>query len=181
MAIYTRRGDKGETSLYCAANKQIRVSKSSPRINAIGSVDELNSYIGVCLTFCEDKKFEKYLVDTQKDLLAIGSILAGSKLAFSKAKTKKLEKIIDEFEKTLPLLKNFILPGGTKFASHLQYARSLTRRAERNLVSMSKKEKVRPQILEFINRLSDFMFILSRAENYKNNVEEEVWVGNKHR
>lgn len=182
MAIYTKRGDKGMTSLYDDKNRQnIRVSKSSSKIKAIGAVDEVNSYLGICVTHSKDNKTKKYLISIQKDLFTIGSILAGSKLSFSSAKTKKFERKIDELEGILPPLKNFILPGGTKLSSHLQYARSLTRRAERSVVGLTKKETVKPQVLIYLNRLSDFLFMLSREENHKKKIKEEVWVGNKKR
>src|SRR3989344_7153455 len=129
MVIYTKRGDKGETSLYDASSAQRkRVSKNSIRIWAIGSVDELNSYLGVVVSHSSDSKLNKILKGVQRDLLNIGSILAGSNLAFFDSKTKKLEKIIDELEGSLPLLKNFVLPGGTEVAAHVHYARCLARR-----------------------------------------------------
>lgn len=167
MAIYTKRGDKGETSLYDKNSRQnIRVSKDSLRIGAIGAIDELNSYLGVAST---------NLKDIQRDLFTIGSILAGARLSFGKAKTKKLEKTIDKLEGKLPVLKNFILPGGTSEAAHLQYARALCRRAERELVSLSKTQDINPNILTFMNRLSDYLFMFARKANYDAKIKEETW------
>lgn len=167
MAIYTKRGDKGETSLYDSTSRQnIRVSKDSRRINAIGAIDELNSYLG--MTSAD-------LKEIQRDLFTIGSILAGAKLRFGKAKTKKLEKTIDKLEGKLPVLKNFILPGGSRLAAHLQYARALTRRAERQVVALSEVDKIKPEVLIYLNRLSDYLFMLARKANFDAEVKEEVW------
>lgn len=178
MAIYTKRGDRGRTSLYDCANAQRkRVVKSSARIEAIGAIDELNSYLGVCLSLTSVKDLEKNLKSIQKDLFTIGSILAGSKLRFFRSRTFNLERKIDKMEKKLPVLKNFILPGGSVFASRLQYSRALTRRAERKVVALSEVETVKPQILMYLNRLSDFLFILARKVNDNLMVNEEVWPG----
>ncbi len=164
MAIYTKRGDKGETSLYDKNSRQnIRVSKDSLRIEAIGAIDELNSYLGVA---------SADLKDIQRDLFTIGSILAGAKLRFPKSKIKKLEKVIDKLEGTLPVLKNFILPGGIQTAANLQYARALCRRAERAIVRLEIKNQ---EILAYINRLSDYLFMLARKANYDVGIKEEVW------
>lgn len=180
MAIYTKRGDRGKTSLYDKASTQRgRVSKDSLRIRAIGAIDELNSYLGVVISTSEDSDLNNKLKEIQRNLLTIGSILAGGKLIFSGAKTTRLEKEIDELEGKLPLLKNFILPGGGKVSSHLQYARALSRRVERIVVSFNEQMKIKSQILAYLNRLSDYLYILARVVNYKNNISEEVWVGRK--
>ena len=132
MVIYTKRGDKGETSLYDEGSAQrMRVSKSSCNIAALGAIDELNSYLGVAVAITKDKSLSLSLRNVQKNLLTIGSILAGSKLRFSSVQTRKLEKLIDELEGNLPVLKNFILPGGSQVSAHLHYARALSRRVER--------------------------------------------------
>jgi len=178
MPIYTKKGDKGETGLYSSdKNKKIRVSKDSSRVEAIGAIDEANSYIGLALSFCEFPEIEKFLRPVQKDLFTIGSILAGSDLSFSASKVKKLEKKIDEIDEEIPKLQNFILVSGSKFATHIQYSRTLTRRAERRLVKLSKSEKIPPNILKFLNRLSDCLFTISRYINYRYGIEEEIWVG----
>ncbi|OGM19232.1 ATP:cob(I)alamin adenosyltransferase [Candidatus Woesebacteria bacterium RIFCSPLOWO2_01_FULL_37_19] len=182
MAIYTKKGDKGETSMYDASGAQrARVSKSSLKVEALGAIDELNSFLGVVKTFAEDKELIADIARIQVNLLTIGSITAGSKLGFSALETKNLEKQIDNLEGTLPVLKNFVIPGGSKTAGLLQFARSLSRRAERRVVSLSQYEKVRPQILEYLNRLSDFLFMLAREQNHKNGIADEVWVGKKKR
>jgi cob(I)alamin adenosyltransferase len=176
MSVYTKKGDKGETALYDPTNNQRkRVSKDSLRIEAIGTVDELNSYLGVVITNSENLEISELLKDVQSNLFTIGSITAGSKLRFSLTKTTKLEKVIDELEGTLPVLSNFILPGGSILAAHIHFARSLSRRAERRMVALNKIEKVRPQILVYMNRLSDFLFMLARKANYELKVADEIW------
>jgi cob(I)alamin adenosyltransferase len=180
MAIYTKRGDKGKTSLFDQNNTQRkRISKDSLRINAVGAIDELNSSLGIATSFCKDRKIGKLIKDVQKDLFKIGSIIVGSKLRFTKIKTKRLERAIDELEGNLPVLKNFILPGGTKSASHLHFSRSLSRKAERKVVALSKKRQVKPEILTYLNRLSDFLFMLAREVNYRERVKETSWKGTK--
>lgn len=180
MAIYTKRGDRGETSLYDEKNAQrVRVSKNSLVVEALGTIDELNSFLGVSRTFCDDKKLDDFIKEIQKNLLTIGSITAGSKLRFSKVKTKQLEKKIDDLEGSLPVLKNFILPGGSKLAAHLHYSRSLSRRTERVFVRLSKKVEVKEQVLIYLNRLSDTLFMLARGVNASKGVKDYVWEGNK--
>ena len=180
MAIYTKRGDKGQTSLYDKKNSQRkRVPKDSLIVSTLGAIDELNSFLGVALSFCEDKKTRAHLELVQNNLLKIGSITAGSKIRFTKTQTKHLEKIIDDLEGSLPVLKNFILPGGTKFAAHLHFSRSLSRKAERKMVTLSKEKEVKPQVMTYLNRLSDFLFMLARQANHKKGVTETSWRGSK--
>ena len=172
MPIYTKRGDRGETSL---STKGVKVSKDSLRISAIGAVDELNSFLGVVRSFSEDKWLDRKLKTIQSELLTVGSILGESELKFYNSKTKRLEKEIDRLEKKLPKLTNFIIPGGTKIASLLHFARTLSRRAEREVVALSRIEEVKPQIIVYLNRLSDYLFILARNENYKSEVGDDLW------
>jgi cob(I)alamin adenosyltransferase len=180
MAIYTKRGDAGETSLYDKKNTQrSRISKDSFIIETLGTIDELNSVLGVSLSFCKRKKTRALIKEVQSNLLVIGSITAGSKLRFSKTKTQKFEKIIDELESKLPVLKNFLLPGGTKFASHLHLARSVSRRLERRMVKLSKTNEVKPQVLVYLNRLSDFLFMLARDDNFSFGEKESFWKSSK--
>lgn len=169
MAIYTKKGDRGETSLF---GKKDRVSKDSLRVCTMGAIDEANSFLGITLS--ENPEL-KELKKIQKDLFSIGAILAGAHLRFPKTKTKRMEKRIDGIEGKLPALKNFILPGGTKTSANLFFARTLVRRAERKLVSLNKKDPLKPEILVFINRLSDYLFILAREVNYEEGIKEEVW------
>lgn len=172
MSIYTKKGDRGKTGLYSSNN---RLTKDSPRISAVGAVDELNSFLGVVISMAEDASLVIILKEIQKDLLTMGSIIGGSDLRFSMAKTRKIEKVIDRLEKELPKLSNFIVPGGTKTAARLHFARTLVRRAEREIVSLSKEETVKPQILTYLNRLSDGLFMLARSVNYRKNIKEETW------
>lgn len=176
MTIYTKKGDKGETGLFSSdKDKKIRVSKASQTIKTIGAVDELNSYTGVIISESDDSNFIKNLIEIQSDLLTVGSIIAGSKLKLNKNKVKRFEKSIDEMDKVLPPLKNFILPGGTKIAAKLQYMRSLVRKAEREVVTLSKERKVDAHVLIYINRLSDFIYTLARYENWKNKFKDQIW------
>ena len=179
MAIYTRRGDKGETSLFDKKGKEKRVNKDSLRIYAIGALDELNSHIGFAASLVEDKKILRNLLDIQKDLLKIGSILAGSRLRFAKSRVKALERQIDKIDGDLPVLKNFILPGGSLPASTLHIARSIARRAERRIVSLAKTLSVNEHLLSYLNRLSDYLFMLARVVNYKMGQKEKIWKGKK--
>lgn len=161
MAIYTKTGDKGKTSTF----KGIRVSKSSSLIEAIGAIDELNSFLGII------GKQESI----QKNLFLINSILSGSRMSFPKDEVKILEKKIDEWEGALPVLKNFIHYGGSRKASLIYYSRALTRKAERKLVSLSKQKKVNPGIMIYMNRLSDYLFMLARYENFKVKAKVKIW------
>lgn len=175
MAIYTKRGDGGETSLFDKLSSQKkRISKASPRIGAIGAVDEVNSFLGV-VSSDPNPKLKKILREIQRELFLIGSILAGTKLRFYSTRIKRLEKQIDSFEKELPPLRNFILPSGTSSGAQLHFARSLVRRAERAVVRLNQKEKVNPQILKYLNRLSDFLFMLARKVNSEAEIKEEIW------
>ena len=171
MAIYTKKGDRGETSLFLKK----KTSKDSTRIGAIGAIDEANSYLGVVIS--ESPELKKSLNEIQRALFVIGSILAGAKLRFSKVKTRKLERVIDRLEGSLPVLKNFILPGGGKIGAKLFFARALVRRAERAVVRLNRFEKVKPEILVYLNRLSDYLFMIGREVNLKEGQKEEVWQG----
>lgn len=166
--------------MYDQGNAQnIRVSKNSLIVNALGAIDELNSFIGIAASLSGDQGLVRVLQEIQKNLLTIGSITAGSELKFFGSKTKKLEKLIDNLEGKLPPLKNFVVPSGSPVATHLQYARTLARRAERAIVALKTEVKVKPHVLEYMNRLSDALFMLAREENYKLNIKEEIWQGKK--
>lgn len=180
MPIYTKKGDKGETGMISQnPEEKIRLSKSSLKVRAIGAIDELDSFIGLAKSFTDNKNYIKILSDVQKDLLTTGSILAGSGLKFTKAKTTKLEKLIDKWDSVLPKLSNFILPGGTNLGAQLHVCRSATRRAERELTAFSELEPVQDNIKMYINRLSDFMFQFSRFVNFEAQIKEDLWIGKK--
>lgn len=174
MAIYTKRGDKGETGLYSQTGEK-RISKNSKRINAIGAIDEANSYLGICAAECLNEELRMKIEEIQKDLFTIGAILATADIKFNPKRTMELEKEIDELESKLPVLSHFVLPGGSELAAHMFLARSLVRRAERALVSLNKSEPIDQNILRFINRLSDYLFIQARAINAKDAKIETIW------
>jgi len=184
MVIYTKKGDRGTTSLYDKTSAQReRVSKTSLVVHALGTIDELNSYLGICVSACENPKISDLIKNVQKNLLRVGTIIAGSGLSFSKSETSKLEKIIDDLEGKLPVLKNFVVPGGSQLSAHLHYSRALSRRAERRVITLSNPpaggKKLSPQILSYMNRLSDFLFMLAREANHNVGIGDEVWVGKK--
>lgn len=174
MPIYTKTGDKGQTGLFSGK----RVSKASLRIEAIGTVDELNSVLGFTISqlTINNSQLTKELIEIQKDLFEIGAALANprQKIDLSK-RTKKFENLIDKMTKELPPLFNFILPGGGVAGSSLHIARTITRRAERRIVSLSSKEKVQSDIIVYVNRLSDLFLTMSRFINQKENQKETIW------
>lgn len=184
MKIYTRTGDNGTTGLF--GGKRIR--KNSNRMHAIGTVDELNAWIGLLRTHTLPRKLvecirvKQELEHIQHDLFVIGAMLAtpfaktkSSSLRLSTDRVCDLEKCIDTLDATLPKLKHFILPGGHEFTAHIHIARAVCRRAERIIVSYAQKEKLDPVIQIFLNRLSDFLFILSRAVNHATQHTEIFW------
>ena len=163
MSIYTKKGDKG-TSTIINTKKDIptRLPKSDQIFVTLGSLDELNSYLGVIISSSENTPLNLFLTEIQVNLFTINSILAGAKIRFSSKKTKELEKKIDTIDKIIPPLQNFILPGGSQAASHLHFARTLARRVERNVIRLQKLQpkKISPPILTYLNRLSDTLFTL---------------------
>jgi len=159
MAIYTKKGDKGKSSVLDGK----RIPKSSPIFEALGALDEVNSWLGVVGGFTK----------IQKDLIAISSILAGAKLIFPLSKTKDLEKKIDKLEKKLPKLTGFIIPSGSD--AKLHFARALIRRTERSIVAIPKILHTNPNILRHLNRLSDYLYILARYINFKKGTKEKIW------
>ncbi|MDV3277122.1 MAG: cob(I)yrinic acid a,c-diamide adenosyltransferase [Nitrososphaerales archaeon] len=176
--MYTRRGDRGETSLYGPR----RVAKDSPRVEAYGTIDELNSYIGVVLSDCRDIQTTKSLKVVQRLLFVAGADLAADSDSakvprISKEDTATIEKMTDEALNRLPALTNFILPGGSRLASELQYARAICRRAERRALTASKAEKLNSELIPFLNRLSSYLFNLGRLANQKRRVKEDIWKG----
>jgi cob(I)alamin adenosyltransferase len=180
MSIYTKSGDKGETGLVSRIpGKVVRVAKDSQVIRTIGSIDEANSYLGIIIAETKDKTLISTLKHIQNNLFTIGSILAGSDLLLPFSETTRLEKLIDEIDKKINPLTNFILPGGTPVAAKLHYARTIVRRAERELVTLHKDKDLPPEVMQYINRLSDTLFTLARFENYKAGVKEETWIGRK--
>jgi cob(I)alamin adenosyltransferase len=176
MSIYTRRGDKGQTKLLGSTT----VSKDHPRVEAYGCVDELNAVLGTVLAFSEMKGVTESLKKIQNDLFLIGAELASKGIKTKKispVRVSELEKEIDQIASELPPLKNFILPGGSKTASLLHLARTICRRAERKVVAASKKDKINPNTITYLNRVGDLLFMQARYVNYKKKVDEIVWRG----
>lgn len=180
MKIYTKTGDNGETGLFGGE----RVSKNSDRIEAYGTVDELNSFIGLALTEIKDEEISKLLGSIQNKLFVIGSDLATpendktQKLNIQRLDEesfKELEKAIDYFNEKLDELKNFILPGGTKGSALLHVARTISRRAERRVVALQNRVNTGKNIIIFLNRLSDLLFVLARYENKCLNISDTKW------
>lgn len=178
MSVYTRTGDLGKTSLFAGK----RVSKASLRVKTYGSLDELNSVLGVTLTFVKDGKIKKELKRIQNDLFEIGAELSKAgrfkNLELSSYLEKRVfefENIIDSLTTKLPELNNFILPGGGKGGSFLHLARTIARKVERSIVALSEKENVEGKIIVFINRLSDLLFMMARMENKRENRKEIIW------
>lgn len=175
--IYTKKGDKGETSLFGGT----RVPKNSLRVDTYGTVDELNSVIGVVIAHLrpEEKKEAVLLSSIQHDLLLIGSSLANpvpKPLPHLTKREKLFEKRIDQMTEKMPELHNFILPGGGKAGSFLHQARTVCRRAERRVVKLSQEEPIEPAILRYFNRLSDLLFTLARFVNFQEKQLETKWV-----
>jgi len=178
MPIYTRFGDKGETITLGGK----AVPKDHPRVEACGQVDELNALLGICIAFMDEGKPKHLLESIQKDLFIIGAGLsaAGTKKppqAISLNRISEIELEIDKIEQELSPLHHFILPGGSKTASMLHLARTVCRRAERAVVTLSKKEKINPQIITYLNRLGDLLFVLARETNRKKRIDETIWKG----
>lgn len=178
MKVYTKKGDAGETSLIGGT----RVKKSHTRIDAYGTIDELNSFIGLIRDSADDKFKDAELAGIQDNLFTLGSDLATDK---SKSKMKipilmeedvfALENSMDEMDKELEPLKNFIIPGGDLCSSFCHVARCVCRRAERISIELDEKEGVDPLILKYLNRLSDYLFILARAYTFKHGGIETLW------
>ncbi|MBM3283755.1 cob(I)yrinic acid a,c-diamide adenosyltransferase [Candidatus Gottesmanbacteria bacterium] len=173
MKIYTRAGDRGETSLFTGE----RVLKNDIRIHTYGLIDELNSLLGVVLSKLKDKRVERFINQIQKDLFLIGSYLAGSnfRLDVLTQRVKEMEEIIDTLSSRLPKLSHFILPEGTESATLLYFTRAVARRVERELVALSTKESINKNLLIYTNRLSDLFFVLARYLNFKAGVSETIW------
>ncbi len=178
-SIYTRRGDEGETSLGGGQ----RVPKDSARIAACGTVDELNSAIGVALAQGLTPRLRETLPVIQNDLFHLGSDLAfreEDKQALElpqieERHVQKLEQLIDELNEIVGPLQNFILPGGSIEAAQLHVARTVCRRAERAALTLAREEPIGEFVLPYLNRLSDLLFVMARYENKQQGVVEPLW------
>ena len=178
MKIYTRKGDSGHTSLI---DGDI-VNKHNLSVDAYGTIDELNSFLGLLKDYIKDEKINDILNNIQIKLFSIGSILASGKkqnisekVKIEKKDVEYIELEIDRLNKDLPELKNFVIPGGHKTSSYSHVCRSICRRAERKISELNNKSSVDSNIMAYVNRLSDFFFVLSRFLKYSDNVNESHW------
>ena len=184
--VYTRAGDKGETSLVGGK----RVPKDSPRIDAYGTIDELNSIVGLARVFNEESLdagdahqfLNGVLCQIQDELFDLGSELATPPEFFqegmyrvSKNEIERIEKLIDQCQKDLEPLKSFILPGGGRIGAYLHQCRTVCRRAERELWRFSRTEEINADVLKYVNRLSDLFFVLSRWIAKQTGEREYLW------
>lgn len=188
MKVYTKTGDKGTTSLYGG----VKVSKNNIRIDAYGTVDELNSAIGLIRSHKISTIYIEQLINIQKELFHIGAELATPKekmyLANGKSRLPKLisetdiellEYCIDEMEEELPPLMHFILPGGNQAASYAHLSRCICRRAERITVTLNDLEEIRGEVMKYLNRLSDYLFVLARKIAHDDGYDEIKWLPNE--
>lgn len=177
MSIYTRSGDDGKTALADGT----RLEKSSLRVSVLGTVDELNSVLGIVRSSLAGLSYptqvDLLLKEVQKVLFEVGSELARvKKQRLTPEYTRTLEEVIDYYQEKLPPLDRFILPGGSEPAAFLHFARTITRRAERLLVALSQKDPtLNPELIRFFNRLSDLLFVLARFLNRQTGGRESFW------
>jgi cob(I)alamin adenosyltransferase len=178
MKIYTKTGDAGDTSLFGGQ----RVPKDALRIEAYGTIDELNSVLGIVRADTDDPELNKVLAKLQEELFALGADLAtprtidGKRVRRIETKdARPLEKLIDQLESDLKPLRNFIVPGGSPAAARIHFARTVCRRAERAVVRVSRHEDIGDGAVVYLNRLSDFLFVLARHLNHKAGVRETKW------
>jgi cob(I)alamin adenosyltransferase len=179
--IYTRTGDRGETGLFGGG----RVHKAHPRVEAYGDVDELNAAIGVALAALTDPELSERLASIQPDLFAIGAHLASPRgpeeeahpylPPLPEARAREFERWMDQADAELPELQSFILPGGAPGAAALHLARTICRRAERRVVALDALESVEPEIVVYLNRLSDLLFQFARLANHRAGVDDILW------
>jgi cob(I)alamin adenosyltransferase len=179
MKIYTRTGDKGDTGLFGGA----RVLKDDARVEAYGTVDETNAAIGLARAYSQSTFVQRLLDELQADLFTLGAELATvsgheARLGIAllgDADVARLEHAIDDAEQPLPPLKNFILPGGPPDVAALHFARTVARRAERRVLTLSQREPVRGALLIYLNRLADLLFVLARRAQHENGATDVPW------
>ena len=177
--IYTKTGDTGTTALGGGQ----RVPKDTLRVGVYGTVDELNSQIGVALAYGLCERLQTVLATIQNELFDVGSdlcFLEADKVKYKlpqieERHVKKLEELIDEMNEVVGSLQNFILPGGSPGSAHLHVARTVCRRAEREATTLARDEGIGPQVLPYLNRLSDALFVMARFENHQRHVLEPLW------
>ncbi len=180
MALYTKKGDKGTTTLYACDQ---RISKSSNIAEALGVMDEANSYLALCKVqarvdnfVLNDKNVADIIHEMQDDMFIIQAELAGADKTIKEEKLKWMESIIDEIEKELPQITSFRIPGGTELAARLDFARTLVRRAERRLVAVHEEgiQKIGEWSLAYMNRMSSLLYALARFANEQRDIKEDA-------
>ena len=173
--IYTRGGDTGTTSLVHGT----RVSKASPRLASYGTVDALNSHLGLLVSLMTEGDATAFLLEGQRALFRVGALLATEdregepSATFDAALLERLERQIDSDDALLPPMRFFILPGGSQAAAQAHVCRTVCRRAERCIVELAETEKVDPVLQSYINRLSDYLFVLARKLNMQSGIDEK--------
>ncbi len=180
MKIYTKTGDKGETSVIGG----VRLPKHHPRIEAYGTLDELIAWIGMLRSFGQTCIPREELIEIQSVLMSCCTVIATHPSAkvpdgIRIEDTGRLEKSIDQMEAELPRLQSFILPGGNHPAATANLARTVCRRAERAILRLNESEHTDPDVVKYLNRLSDYLFVLSRCLTYKLDTEEVKWIPDK--
>ena len=178
--LYTRKGDNGTTKTFGCDQ---RISKSSAIAEALGSLDEINSFLGICKVKSEKEKlmltdgtsFAKIVHEVQKNLFIIQAEIAGSKMSITEDKIKEIEKIVDEIEKELPPIKTFFISGGSEIATFFDIARTIARRAERRVIGVTDEGKIKisDNTCAYLNRLSSLLYALARLTNHKFGINEE--------
>lgn len=178
MKIYTKTGDTGQTGLF----RGPRVSKHDPRVVAYGNVDELNALLGVTRNHLQNATIQDLLLKIQNELFDLGADLATPKqetgdeqLRIKSEMIEKLEVCIDQYEPELKPLQNFILPAGSIGSTYLHYARTVCRRGERSVSLLMETQDLNPEILKYLNRLSDLLFVLARVENQTTGTPDIPW------
>jgi len=178
MKIYTKTGDKGDTKLFDGT----QVRKNDTRVEAYGQVDELNAVIGAAVSFLADSELKELLFAIQRDLFSVGAQLADPNQHGKKPKSRldaaritALEEAIDRFETELPPLRQFILAGGAPAGAMLHVARTVCRRAERRVTALAESVEIDSRTIEYLNRLSDFLFVLARLVNHRQGQQEIPW------
>lgn len=178
MKIYTRRGDRGETSLFGSG----RVAKSDPRVAAYGDIDEANAWLGVVRAHLDDADLTERVERVQRELFVVGAILAtpdpdrrtGERFVLTTASIEALENEIDAWQGELPELDAFVLPGGSRAGAFAHAARTTCRRAERAIVALDAAD-VPGTVVPFVNRLADWLFVLARIADRRAGIDETIW------
>lgn len=188
--LYTRKGDNGTTGLFSAKGRPAsgwgcdqRISKSSTIAEALGALDETNSFLGICKVKAKEKKLfisknitaDQIVHDIQKNLFIIQAELAGASMSIDEEKLKELENIVDSIEKELPKITTFFISGGTELAALFDIARTISRRAERRVIAVSDENKIeiKASTKAYLNRLSSVLYALARLANFRDGIIEE--------